>query len=123
MSGSYDRQNQFYHLMKGHLYYPIEVLGAQNLIIKECQVIDKNSNISRKYPNNEDLIKALQQRYSDMLYRYLCYEEKEFRFVPKRTYFKNDNSWHKVKDYNERCIKISLVIDVSTEETINKANR
>ena len=55
-----------------------------------------------------------------MLYRYLCYEEKEFRFVPKRTYFKNDNTWHKIKSFNQQAMKISLIIDTSSEKTLDR---
>ena len=36
-----------YHLMKGHLYYPIAVLDESNLSLRECQVIDKNAKISQ----------------------------------------------------------------------------
>lgn len=104
-----------YHLAKGDLYHNIAIHDGVNLNIRECQIIH-----GKDYSQEADkviLVNQFEKAHSDMFYRYLCYEEKEYRFVGRYTYFKDSNHWKKDDEATKKSFKISFVIDTSNEST------
>lgn len=102
-----------YHLAKGDLYHNIAIHDNQNLNIREYQIIHKDMSQEDKVV----LVNQIEKAHSDMMYRYLCYEEKEYRFIGRYTYFRDANHWKKEGTATKKSFKISFVIDTSTEST------
>lgn len=108
---------QSYHLVKGSLYHHIIVQDRVNLNIRECQIVSFKEAQQEEKDGNKELVNRLDRRHCDMLYRYLCYEEKECRFVGRQCFFADGNNWKKDETAHTKTFKICFVIDTSNELT------
>jgi hypothetical protein len=63
------------------------------------------------------MVRRIDKRHSSMMYRYLCYEEKEYRFVGRHSYFTDPNCWKKDDTAHTKNLKVSFVIDTSSDAT------
>ena len=58
-----------------------------------------------------------------MLYRYLCYEEKDYRFCTKSINFSNENYYKKDKIKEKKSVKLLMLYDDSESKIVTEERK